>query len=363
MRVEGDALPDPKHRRRPQLDGLRAVAVTIVVVHHAIEPLSFGGWFGVDVFFVLSGFLITSILLRDWTRAGTLSIPTFYIRRLLRLYPALLATLIVMVPFSLWLEGGNPLRTLLFAAIGGTYTANLAMTVQDGNLGWWTHLWSLAMEEQFYLVWPVILLFLLRRRVPRTKLAVGLAGYAVLAIVVSVIAYKHGGHNFDPIGRSQGLALGCLLAVVMRSAAGAQWVSARSAVLAVVGWLGLLGIVVVATITTTGEQFFVPVASLVSLALIASLAAPGAEDRGVGRPLSWRPVVYVGELSYAIYLWHFPLLALFRNTDLPRPLGVSIALALTLLAAVASRHIVEAPFLRLKDRLGADSAAAERQAA
>ena len=165
------------HRRA--LDGLRGVAVLAVLGFHGGVPFMRGGFLGVDVFFVLSGFLITSLLYEEWRRTGAIRLRAFYMRRVLRLLPALILLLLALTIYAIWLPWPDQ-RARLRAEIAFTllYVANWALAFRlVPDLGFLAHAWSLAIEEQFYLVWPLALLLLLRSgvRLPRVIALVMLA--------------------------------------------------------------------------------------------------------------------------------------------------------------------------------------------
>ena len=154
---------------RPALDGLRGIAViSVVLFHFKTRPILDGGWVGVDLFFALSGFLITSLLLEEWLRSGSVSLPRFYVRRLLRLFPAFAAFMAIalfvrIVYRDAWFSGRQSVPdSLQNAAFGFGYVYNWALAYDLVSPASFGHLWSLAVEEQYYLIWPGVLLGLLR---------------------------------------------------------------------------------------------------------------------------------------------------------------------------------------------------------
>jgi peptidoglycan/LPS O-acetylase OafA/YrhL len=187
------SLPARRLGNRPGLTGLRAVAIAIVVARHAGEVTSPAitafafGFAGVDIFFVLSGFLITSLLVGEWSRTGRISLPQFYIRRALRLLPALFAFLIVLLLFVPFQPAGSRRSLVEAAGLSTVFLGNIAKT-----LNWvfpLPHMWSLGMEEQFYLVWPATLFALLLVGVRRgVVIAVALAGAALVVVSRVVLA-------------------------------------------------------------------------------------------------------------------------------------------------------------------------------
>lgn len=192
-------------RHVPQLDGLRTVAVILVVLYHVGYLAS--GYVGVDIFFALSGYLITNILLTEYAE-GRWSLRGFYARRL---YPALLLMLVLVLPFGVLLAGGMG-HYVADALIAGICLSDLVSLPGMSWMGGLLHTWSLAAEEQFYLVWPLVLLFMLKRGFSRRTMCVGIAGSGALMITLLV---AHGG-QYLPVTRGDGLLFGCSLAVATR---------------------------------------------------------------------------------------------------------------------------------------------------
>lgn len=239
------APPPPLTHRAPALDGLRTLAILIVVLYHLHVPQFEGGFIGVTVFFVLSGFLITTLLLGERRRTGRVRLGSFWVKRLLRLYPALLAFVVVGLLLWNWVGDykGASLSSGEAAFIALTYTGNLFRAFWDTSQGVFAHTWSLSMEEQFYLVWPPVLVLLAALRGGRWLLA-GLGVLVVGASAVSWASYRSpsGGATpdvyFSPVLGVVPLAIGCGLALLLDD----ERVRVRAAgVLGhVATWLGLL---------------------------------------------------------------------------------------------------------------------------
>jgi peptidoglycan/LPS O-acetylase OafA/YrhL len=332
---------------RPDIEGLRAVAVLLVVAAHAGVPRLAGGYVGVDVFFVISGFLITSLLLREATQTGRISVAGFYRRRAVRLLPAaavvLVATLVAarfLLPLVRLgeyckdaLSATAYVANLRFAAIGADYLS------ADRPPSPFQHFWSLAVEEQFYLVWPLLILaaaHLWRRRRP---LAAVLAVLVVVSFTLSVTETARSAPwaYFGPHTRAWELGAGALLALGI----------ARLRAPALLGWAGLAAILASAAYFDDATPYPGWRAAIPVAGTLAVLAAGG------NRLLSLRPMQTVGRLSYSWYLWHWPVLLLV-------PIGSGIAKAILALGlAWATYHWVENPLrhskgLRAKGiRLGA----------
>lgn len=333
---------------RRDIDGLRAVAVLPVVAYHAWEPLAPGGYVGVDVFFVISGFLITSIILAD-IEAGRFTIARFYERRVRRILPALLAVVvattlaaaILFMPRELISYGRSLVATLLFGSnihfYGGTDYFTIARELRP-----LLHTWSLAVEEQYYIVAPLLLLWLARRG--RGTLVTGLAAIAAVSLAASLVLM-----HWDKVAafylappRAWELAAGALLAVGAMPAIGSRLV--REAVAA----LGLAAIAV-AVFGYSSATAFPGTAALVPVLGAAAILHAGTHGPTlVGRLLSLPVLVFVGLISYSLYLWHWPILT-FAEYYLLRALTWQEALAaaaLSLVMATASWRFVERPFRR-----------------
>lgn len=345
---------DVRLQYMPQLDGLRAVAVVLVIVHHLLLPTWFGGWIGIDVFFVLSGYLITSLLLVEIRRTGTVHLRSFYARRLLRLYPPLIVAVVVMLPVGL-IFWHSALGYLASSFVALTYTANIVATVMGKGVGPWTHTWTLALEEQFYLVWPLILMALLRIRTStRARVAI-VTVLAVVSVTASAFLYRSDdAANFNPLLHAGPLLLGCALALTP------AWRAAAST--AVFGWTAI--IVLAAGVALASIQSFAggaePIAILGSLLLVAHLAA----GRGaIVTAFSSRPAVSIGRVSYEMYLWHYAVLIVLGEALRNRPIIDAITIVATVAAAYLSRRYISAPLSRrLKPRLERFTARAEQPA-
>jgi peptidoglycan/LPS O-acetylase OafA/YrhL len=290
-----------------------------------------GGGVGVALFFVLSGYLITSLLLAERERVGRVDLRAFYVRRALRLFPALAAVLLVvailailgLVPTPASQGVDYPIVELGVIAYGANW-----LVVAGQNIGLLGHTWSLAVEEQFYVLWPAILLFCLR--FGRARLAFVLLALVFLDLPYRLLLDLNGGLMHVFVGtdsRGDALLFGCVLALL-----GTCWHP-------IVGWLGLAGVAAVAASWPgdpgLGAQIlFIPVAAIVSTLAVAGCPAA----------LAWRPLAFVGKISYGLYLWH----GLLIWWHLPWPVAVPLSIGI----ACGSYYVLERPFLRLKDRFG-----------
>jgi peptidoglycan/LPS O-acetylase OafA/YrhL len=334
--------------RIPGLDGLRAIAIGLVLLVHAtlspgfpsaLRDLDTLRSLGVRIFFVISGFLITTLLLQEWRDTGRISLLRFYLRRSLRIFPAFYAYVAVVVVLA-----AAGLVSLRPGDIGHalTYTMNYHYPA-----AWEVfHFWSLSVEEQFYLLWPPLLVWLGPTR------AVRCAAIVVVATPLIRIVQWYGwplqrdgsGGQFQLV--ADALAVGCLLAGAY------NWLGARRWYVRLLTsrWFVLMPIVVL----VTNELHWRPRTYLVAQTL-THVAIAVCVDRCVrirsgwiDRVLNAAPFRFVGAISYSLYLWQQPFLS--PNTTLPTAFPWNVGLAVA--CAVASHYLVERPLLRLKDRLG-----------
>ena len=342
------------------LDGLRAVAVLAVVLYHLNVGWASGGLLGVGVFFVLSGYLITDLLLAEREREGAIALGRFWLRRARRLLPGLWVMLVVV---TLWIVFLDP------SQLGGIRGALLAALLYFSN--WWYafqhvsyfasfgapsplgHLWSLAVEEQFYLVWPLLLILALRF-VHRRWLLVGLVIAGALASAWAMAALFQPGS--DPTRVYEGtdtrafqLLIGASLAIVWPSRRLTGPLPAlRRRGLDALGGLGLAVIVVMVMDTNEYQTLLyrggMVILSLATVAVIAALAHPAAL---LGRILGAPPLRWIGVRSYGIYLWHYPIIVLTTPVDsTPGPVLALLQLGATVAVAGLSWHFVEEPIRR-----------------
>ena len=328
-----------EHKRVPGLDGQRAIACLAVIAGHLGLPLTGGGWLGVDVFFVLSGFLITGIVMRERERTGTIRLRAFYLRRAGRLYPALLVTiaihLILSPQFLSWHE------VLLSAAMADTYVMNFWPFItwaNEPNLIW--HTWSLAIEEHFYLLWPLAVLGLgTRRRVVRGALALGLASITAMALTRGTVpgltlAY------FMSWTRAWELLAGCALA------AAAPVVGRRGS--AWCGWAGAAALVLAFGAGNWVDRTSAPAMTAVIAAAVTGsvlLIVAAKDGRGlVPRSLSIKPLRWVGDHSYGLYLYHPAVVYVVANYVATRQLvQAPVVMVVVCVLAWASRRWIEEP--------------------
>ncbi len=342
-------------------DGLRAFAILAVMAFHLNRRHLYGGYLGVDVFFVLSGLLITTVLLRERQRRSAISFSNFYVRRALRLFPALAAVVIFSVAFAIALPGhawATPTLHALPAVI--FYFSNWARVANHNFGGLLGQTWSLAVEEQFYLLWPLVLMFLLRRRLSRHQVAAGLLALAVLDMVYRQVGISAGLNLYRVDSgidtHCDGLLLGCALAFYLsdRPLLGSR--TRRALQVTAWGALGALVIDVLAGNTgISGREVTFPLAPICAGLILLSVSE--APRSSLARLLSIRSAVWIGERSYGMYLWHLPIYLIIADLGWSRGRIDLTRVALTFVTAALSYQFIEQPFLRLKDRFSRASAA------
>lgn len=342
---------------RKALDGVRGLAILLVLAYHIPSLPLGGGFIGVDLFFVLSGFLITTLLLEEWRENGDLNLKAFYVRRTLRLLPALVVVLAAMVAVSALTEpppASAAMRTS--AAITLFYSANWFLAFRAYPRPELSATWSLSVEEQFYILWPALLWGMLRagwsRRAILTAATLGMAASAVARAMVWNATGSFDRVMFGTDTHADGLLAGVVVAllvtggIVPRSAGGVRALQgAALVVLACIGIFLPLGWSGDASMFL-GGYVAVDVAAAV---LVASLVtSPWAGLRAI---FEWAPLVWLGRISYGVYLWHFAAPWILSRTGVALGRGYwPAAIGLTIAAAALSFCALEQPLLRVKRR-------------
>jgi peptidoglycan/LPS O-acetylase OafA/YrhL len=336
---------------RADLEGLRGVAVIAVLLFHLGFPWAAGGFVGVDAFFVLSGFLITGLIIREHERTGRISLPAFYARRVRRILPAALVTIVVTVGVAAFVLAPLDLPEItLDGAAAALSVGNIRFAIGATDYFGPTapspfrHFWSLGVEEQFYLLWPALMIVALARGGSRRRVALVIGGVVAASFAASAwltgVDQAWAFYSFPT--RAWQLGLGGLLAAT------AGWFAVRSGLLlgliALAGVVGLVG----AVVFIDGSMPYPGLLALLPAVATAAVVV-GGDRRGPARwLLSLAPLRWFGRISYSLYLWHWPflvlpVLALGRELALDERLvlaGLSIAVA------TASWRWIEEPFRR-----------------
>jgi peptidoglycan/LPS O-acetylase OafA/YrhL len=351
---------DSNQRRtefRPDIQALRALAVVLVVLYHAGIPGVHGGFFGVDIFFVVSGFVITGVLLREESSRGTVSITGFYARRIRRILPAatlvLVATVFATYHWLSFISGGLNADDAKYVAafVGNFHFASTGTQYFDSSQAPSTlqQFWTLAVEEQFYLVWPIVFLILASSRQILTR-STRLVTFLVLVIGISLAwciietTQNSVWAFFSPLTRAWELALGALIAVVSPHLRGrAPRVGVVAAIIGVAVLL-LCAWFYSSSTLWPGAAAIAPVAA--TGIIIAGGSLRGAS--GFGGFVKFAPIQWLGDTSYSLYLVHWPVIAIATQYAIgPLPLRSRVELiAVSVFLATVMYYLVENPIRR-----------------
>lgn len=336
-RVSDSRAAETKYR--PDIDGLRAVAVVGVIIYHAMPQCLSGGFVGVDVFFVISGFLITSII-RLEIKSGSFSFLNFYRRRIRRILPALIVVIAAVLFIGLFVLWPNQFAQLgLHILAASTFSSNYLLAAEAGYFDTAAqskpllHLWSLAIEEQFYLIWPVLLLVALKFSLKTKNM--------LFIILIASFAYSEINNGstwafYSLPSRSWELALGALLAIYRKPAATTQPIYDAASVIG-------LALIVTSMVALVPTSLFPGWRALVPTFGTAILIATGPSTP-IGRLLSIRPLVAIGLISYPLYLWHWPLLSFASIAGVKlTPLAATAIVGIALLLAWLTYRFIETP--------------------
>jgi peptidoglycan/LPS O-acetylase OafA/YrhL len=339
---------------RPALDGVRAVAVLAVLAFHfraddhALPTR--GGFLGVDIFFVLSGFLITTLLVEERRVTGSIRFGLFYIRRALRLLPALFAVVGLWLAWVGLFDRGvlhDARREAVAAVLYGENWYHALPSFHAGFPTGLSHTWSLSIEEQFYIVWPALLWLLLRvgARFAASATALGIVAVVVLRTVAVHDNATINRMYFSTQMRADSLLAGCLLALLLTQGV----IRGRSATF--LRRLSPPAALVVACLLVVAYQkaLWLYRGGLTVFALATAVALYGVLECGLlGRLLEARPMIWIGRRSYGLYLWHWPIFIALLDHFGRAKIASSAGLVLTFIVAWASYRWLETPFLRLK---------------
>jgi len=363
--LTGETEGRPRSGYQPALDGVRAVAFAAVMLFHGNHLT--GGGYGVNVFFVLSGFLITTLLLEEHKRTGRIRLGLFWARRALRLFPAIFVLAAAMFVYSLFDHSAITKQTVDGLPWVLLYVGNWAIALGGHTLGLLFHTWSLAVEEQFYLLWPLVIVAIYRLRRPLPVLLAVALGGSVLSLVDRVLLHvtvANGVRTYGTDYIADQLLIGCALAVLLA-------LLTPEGVLRLRRWLGALFPVAVVFLAAVAVGIVLPADAAervrrlpwaLSLIGLTSAVVIGYlvlhRDSPAARLLSLPPLAYTGRISYGLYLWHIPVFRILNaHGGIPEGLPLLGAkLVLTFGAAALSYRFVETPMLRLKNRFRAPGA-------
>ncbi len=352
---------------RPALDGIRGCAIVAVIGLHAGLGLP-GGFLGVQVFFVLSGFMISSVLLEEVRNTERISLPRFYMRRVLRLLPTFFVVLAAVVLYAIVFPHRHSVDGLGGEALAATFYVANWVYASAGNLSHLlVHTWSLSVEEQFYLVWPPILALLIARGFKSPHILAFTAVGIVCSAGARFLLYTDTNDRVDRLyfgsdTRVDALLIGCALAVI---AYAGQLPQSRVAIngIRVAAVVSILGIAVsMRELDRHSGMLYRSGFFLIALGSAAVISLVLVSEAGIiGRLLSWRPLAGIGRMSYGLYLWHLPIFYMVAESapDLARRYRVGISIVASVAVAALNRRFVEAPFLAMKDRLYGTRAGAQ----
>jgi peptidoglycan/LPS O-acetylase OafA/YrhL len=349
-------------RYLPALDGVRAFAVAGVLCYHASLAWAPGGFLGVDMFFVLSGFLITTLLLREKTETGGIALKAFWVRRARRLLPALGVLLVIVVVYAVFLAAPEELRTIradALASIG--YVANWRFITSGSSYfeqfqapSPLRHMWSLAIEEQFYLIWPLIAYGVFRvAKDFRRGLALVTGGMLVTSVVLMTVLYEPGRDPsrvyYGTDTRAQSLLVGALLSILMIQHPVVEGRVRRMA-LQVAGIVAAVGLAVMWVSVTDRAQMLYRGGFLLEAVLVATVIAAVIQPRPgpLGALLSVGWIRWIGQISYGLYLYHWPVYVALdtQRIGLDGYALFAVRLAVTFAIATASYYLLEMPIRR-----------------
>ena len=362
-------MSNKKTRYLPSIDSLRALAVLAVIIYHIDVNYLPGGFLGVDLFFVLSGYLISSLIIKEYKKTGTLNLYNFYMRRARRLLPAVYFMITVCLVFMVLFNGVLLRKSHLDAVFGYIYSSNwwyifhkLDYFDSFGAQSPFKHLWSLAIEEQFYMFFPLIFLIFNRQKkeegqsssLNKNFLYIVL-GLILISLVTHILLFDINNINriyFGTDTRAFSLLVGVVGALVYPMDKLSSPTNVKESVLySVVSLTSISTLIAIMFYTTEYNTWlyrggFLLVAVLGLIIIISS----GKQHTFISKALSFRPMVFIGKISYSLYLWHFPIIVLttpVSEIGNPNLFYVTLRIILTVIAATLSYLFVETPIRKL----------------
>ena len=344
----------------PELDGLRGIAIIAVMLFHFKIPFIEGGFLGVDIFFVLSGFLITSLFIQEFDKLGRVNLRFFYMRRVLRLGPALICMLLVfcLVGFVV-LSKEKAIENSIDALISLVYLSNWTRAFMLHPPDFLGHTWSLSIEEQYYILWPVVLLVLLRTMRDRKYIVliaalVGLISWLLrfyLAMCGAPVERLYNGLDT----RADALMVGCVLGILISS--GLVNENRRKLLLKwlmVIAPCSMVGVFSFFIFARWQDQEMYLFGFLIIELLTAALILDILVNRRsiIAKILSARWLIWVGSISYGLYLWHYPIYRMLFAMKFDELTIVWVGMLMTFSIATCSYYFLERPMLKLKKYYG-----------
>ena len=362
-------MSNNKTRYLPSIDSLRALAVLAVIIYHIDVNYLPGGFLGVDLFFVLSGYLISSLIIKEYKKTGTLNLYNFYMRRARRLLPAVYFMITVCLLFMVLFNGVLLRKSHLDAVFGYIYSSNwwyifhkLDYFDSFGAQSPFKHLWSLAIEEQFYMFFPLMFLIFNRRKKEEGEpsslnknFIYIVLGLTLMSLITHILLFDINNINriyFGTDTRAFSLLVGVVGALVYPVDKLSSPTNAKESVLySVVSLTSISALIAIMFYTSEYNTWlykggFLLVAILGLIIIISS----GKQHTFISKALSFRPIVFIGKISYSLYLWHFPIIVLttpVSEIGNPNLFYVTLRIILTFIAATLSYLFVETPIRKL----------------
>ncbi|MGL7661120.1 acyltransferase [Salmonella sp. NW791] len=330
---------------RADIDGLRAVAVLSVVIFHYFPSILPGGFVGVDIFFVISGYLITSIILKS-ASSNSFSYVEFYKRRILRIFPALSVVLISCLIIG-WVyffqDDYKSLGKHVFS--GAFFISNLTLWSESGYFDSQSylkpllHLWSLGIEEQFYILWPIVILCCFKSKHSKRNIVLSCAAIFIVSYTTSVstMAYEGGANYYSPASRFWELMAGAIIATL-------RFIGIKTSVSKYMSLLGII-IIILSIALINGKMAFPGYIAIIPVIGASLIIASNGTDWIASKILSFKPIVFIGLISYPLYLWHWPVYSFYRSIFSVSPSSneLLILMALALVLSILTYFLLEKP--------------------
>lgn len=337
---------------RPDIDGLRAIAVLSVVIFHYFPSILPGGFVGVDIFFVISGYLITSIILKS-ASSNSFSYVEFYKRRIIRIFPSLsivLVSCLIIGWFYLFQDDYKSLGKHVFS--GAYFISNLTLWSESGYFDSQSylkpllHLWSLGIEEQFYIFWPVVILLCFKSKYSKRNILLSCAAIFIVSYTISVstMAYEGGANYYSPASRFWELMAGAIIAAL-------RFMGIKTSVYKSMSLIGV--IIITLSIALINEKMAFPGYIAIMPVIGASLVIASSGNNWIAsKILSFKPIVFIGLISYPLYLWHWPVYSFYRSifSGSPSTNELLILMALALVLAILTYYLLENPLRHSEKR-------------